>query len=74
MPRGAKAIHEQMVYKRGQYDSEKNAFTKAVDQVVSESVNEFKKEFYRQVDANYTAEVMAAATRKLQERLGLKVA
>lgn len=69
-----KAIHEQMIYKKCNYDSDKNAFSKAVDEVVKESVNSFKLAFNKQVDADYTAEVMAAATKKIQERLGLKAA
>lgn len=66
-----KSITENMVYKRGQYESDKNVFTKAVDAVVSESVNAFKADFHKQVDANYTAEVMALATAALKKKLGI---
>jgi hypothetical protein len=67
-----KSIHEQMVYKKAQYDSDKNAFTKAVDEVVAEKIKEFKADFVKQVDAQFVAEAMAFATAKLKERLGVK--
>lgn len=69
-----KAINEQMVYKRAQYDSDKNVFTRAVDQVVSENVAAFKTEFNKLVDSNFTQEVLHQAQKKLQERLGIKPA
>lgn len=68
-----KAIHEQMKYKRAQYDSDKNAFTRAVDDVISENVKAFKAEFSKQVDAQFVAECMSHAASKLKDRLGIKV-
>ncbi len=69
-----KAVNDQMVYKTAHYSSDKNVFTKAVDEVVAQNVAIFKSDFNKQVDANFTAEVMTAAQKKLQERLGLKAA
>lgn len=66
-----KSITENMVYRRANYDSDKNVFTKTIDAVVSDSVNAFKTEFQKQVDANYTAEVMALATATLKKKLGI---
>lgn len=66
-----KTIHEQMVYKRTTYDSDKNAFTKAVDAVVGENVAEFKKEFQKLVTAQFVADAMAFATAEMSKRLGL---
>jgi hypothetical protein len=67
-----KSITENMVYKRASHESDKNAFTKAVDAVISESVNAFKQDFQKQVDANYTAEVMQFAQESLKKKLGIK--
>lgn len=65
-------INEEMVYIKKNHDSDKNTFTRAVDAVVGENVKKFKEEFNKQVDADFTKEVMAQATAKLQERLGIK--
>lgn len=66
-----KSITESMVYKRGQYESDKNVFTKAVDAVVSENVNAFKADFQKQVDANFTDEALQYATSALKKKLGI---
>lgn len=66
-----KAIHENMVYKKTQYNSDASAFTKAVDAVISANVNKFQQEFNREVDAQFVAQAMAFATEKLRERLNL---
>jgi hypothetical protein len=66
-----KTMQEQMVYKRSSYDSDKNAFTRAVDGAVSAKLDEFRKEYHRVVDGPFVAEAMAYATEKLRERLGL---
>lgn len=66
-----KSITENMVYKRANYESEKNAFTKSVDAVVEASVKEFRTDFQKQVDANFTSEVMVFATASLKKKLGI---
>lgn len=65
-------INEEMVYRKANYESDKNTFTRAVDAVVGENVKKFKEEFNKQVDAEFAREVMAQASAKLRERLGIK--
>ena len=65
------AIHENMVYKKANYESDKNVFTKAVDEVISQNVAAFKVEFGKQVDANVVAQTMQYATDTLKKKLGL---
>ena len=61
-----------MKYKKEGYSSRDNAFTQAVNGVVESQVTKFKTEFNKQVDASFVSEAMAYATKKLQERLGVK--
>lgn len=72
----AKDLHAtmaaEMVYKKSHYDSDKNAFTKAMDAAISEKLNAFKKEWLREVDAKFVADAMEYARSKLAERLGVK--
>lgn len=67
-----KTVTEQMVYKTGGYSSEKNAYTSAVDGLISKHVGEFKAAFDKQIDATFVREAMEYATKKLGERLGVK--
>lgn len=66
-----KTIHDQMVYKKESYDRE-NAFTKAVDGVVSENVKLFKTGFDKLVNEAFTRECFEYARIKTQEKLGIK--
>lgn len=66
------AINEEMKYKKEGYSSRDNVFTQAVNSVVESQVTKFKTEFNKQVDASFVSEAMAYATKKLQERLGVK--
>lgn len=66
-----RSINENMVYKRANYESDKNAFTKAVDQVVGSNLKEFKAEFQKQVDAQFTAQAMSYAAESLRKKLGI---
>lgn len=68
----AQVINEQMVYKRSSYDSDKNAFTRVVDDAVKEMVDKFKKDYSRTVDEMFTQECLTFAQEKLRERLGIK--
>jgi dGTP triphosphohydrolase len=68
----AKEILSQMVYKKVAYDGDKNVFTRAIDSVIEENLKLFKAEMKKQVDAQYTAAVLQAATEALRQRLGIK--
>lgn len=69
-----KMVTSQMTYIPKNYNSEKNAFTAAVDAVVSDRVGTFKADFDKTVDSKFIAEAMAYATKKLAERLNVKAA
>lgn len=66
------SVTEQMVYNKGNYSSDKNAFTRAVDEAVEAHVKEFKTQFNKLVDETFCAEAMNYAQKKLAERLGIK--
>lgn len=66
-----RAIHEHMKYEKRQWDNEKNAFTKAVDDVIAQHIKTFKDDFTKHVDAEFTREAMNFATKKLREKLGI---
>jgi hypothetical protein len=66
-----KSITENMVYRRANYESDKNAFTKAVDAVIEASMKEFRTDFQKQVDANFTAAAFEYATNSLKKKLGI---
>lgn len=66
-----KSITANMQYKKTQYSSDKNAFTKAVDEVIEENVKLFKDDFKKQVDAQFTAAAMQYATDVLKKKLGI---
>lgn len=70
----AKAVQQSMVYKQSSYSSDKNSFTKAVDEAVSANVIKFKSSYEKMVDAKFVAEAMEYATKKLAERLNVKAA
>jgi hypothetical protein len=65
-------LKTEFIYKKGQYDSDKNAFTRSVDSLVSEQVSLFKKEYNSKVDEVFTQEALNYATLKMKERLGIK--
>lgn len=67
-----KTIHEQMVYKKTNYDSDKNAFTKAVDAVIAENVKHFQTEFNTLVNSQFTHSCFVYAQTELQKKLGIK--
>jgi hypothetical protein len=66
-----KSITENMKYAKTTYSSDKNAFTKAVDEVIEENVKLFKADFNKQVDAQFTAAAMQYATDALKKKLGI---
>jgi hypothetical protein len=64
-------ILSEMTYKKANYDSDKNAFTKAVDATVNAQLHQFSKEFQKTIDAEFTRQALATATEALRKRLGV---
>lgn len=67
-----KAVNEQMVYRKGRYDSDSTPFAKAVDGVVESNVKNFKAEFDKLVNEKFTQEALRYAEEKLRQKLGIK--
>lgn len=65
-----KSVHEQMIYQKTNYPSERNAFTKAVDEVLQNEAKAFETQFKKLVDDNYVAQTKAYAVKVLKEKLG----
>ena len=61
-------LTDQMVYKSARYDSEKNYFTKNVDEIMSEKMSVFKKDFNTKVDEAFSTEALAYASAKMIEK------
>jgi len=68
-----KVITENMVYKKTQYASDRNAFTKAVDEVIAENVKTFQAEFNSLVTTEFAKESLAHAVAVLKKKLGIDV-
>jgi len=66
-----KVVIENMQYKRANYESDKNVFTKTVDAVIAENVASFKTDFNKKVDAEFTAAAMQYAQEALKKKLGI---
>jgi hypothetical protein len=66
-----RSIAENMVYKKTTYSSDKNAFTKAVDEVIEENLKLFRTDFEKLVNAGFTASAMEYATNALKKKLGI---
>ena len=67
-----KAIGEQMKYQPKQYQSDENAFTKAVRSIVEAKTRAVQEEITKQVDTQFKADAITFAVKKLSERLGIK--
>lgn len=65
-------LKSEFVYKKGQYPSDKNAFTSAIDNTVSDQMIIFKKEYNKICDNMFTQEALNYAVLKMKERLGIK--
>lgn len=65
-----KVVTEEFVYKKSSYNSDKNPFTRAVDEVLEMQAKAFKKQFDELISANYVAETKAYAVKVLKEKLG----
>jgi len=66
-----KSINEQMVYSKKTFSSDENAFTRAVDAVVSANISTFKAAFDKIVHEKFTNEAFAYATGQLKKKLGV---
>lgn len=66
-----KALHENMKYVKKSYDSEKNVYSKLIDDYVGQQVRTFQTEYFRQIDAQFLSECHDYAIKKLRERLKL---
>ena len=66
-----KSITDNMVYRKGNYSSDNNAFTKAVDSVMEEQLKAFKADFNKTVDATFTAAAFAHAREAIQKKLNI---
>ena len=66
-----KTIQEQMVYKKESYESNKNAFTKAVDGIIEEQMREIKKDFAKQVSTETAKQAFEEAVKLLKQKLGV---
>jgi FKBP-type peptidyl-prolyl cis-trans isomerase (trigger factor) len=67
-----KEVHSQLVYKKTSSSYDRNLFTKAVDDTVEENLRQFKADFNKKVDQDYTAACMEYARQKLMDKLGIK--
>lgn len=65
------SITENMQYKKTAYHSDANAFTKAVDAVITSHLETFKADFQKRVDADFTSKALAYATEALKKKLGI---
>lgn len=66
-----KTIHEQMVYKKTSYASDRNAFTVAVDSIIEEQMRVIAKEYKTQVDEALGKKAFELAIDTLRTKLGL---
>jgi len=64
-----KTLTGEMVYKKCNYDSDKNFFTRNIDSIVGEQMKEFKKDFDNKVDEVFTKEAFEYAFIKMQQKL-----
>lgn len=67
-----KQLETECKWKDARYESDKNAFTKAVEGVVSKMTAEFKAKFNTEVNALFVKETLEHAQLKLREKLGIK--
>lgn len=67
-----KQIHKEMTYNKGNYNSDRNTFTRTVDDIVEKLTSDFKKSYNTEVDSKFTKDALFYAETKLRERLGIK--
>jgi hypothetical protein len=67
-----KSIGSGMVYKKCQWDSDKNAFSKIVDSIIVENIKSFKEVYDKQVNQTFINDAFDYATKQLKEKLKIK--
>jgi hypothetical protein len=65
------SITSQMVYKKSNYESDKNVFTKAVDSIISEQMKIISEDYKKTVNETIGKEAFALAINTLKTKLGL---
>ena len=64
-------LTKNMTYNAARYDSDKNYFTKNVDEIMSVKMAEFKNQFDTHVNETFTKEAFQYAIEKIGKRLGV---
>ena len=63
-------ITQEMVYKPTNYDRDKNYFTKNVDEILSQKMKEFKKDYDAKIDEVFTKQALEYAFNEMKKKLG----
>lgn len=63
-----KQMQKEFVYKKANYDSDKNAFTRSIDDTLKLLLEQFKKEFNVKVDEQFLVDAHEYAFKKIKER------
>jgi len=66
-----RVFSENMQYKKTSSSYDRNAFTKAIDEMVEVECKKFQKDFNTKVDATFTSSCMEYATNALKRKLGI---
>jgi len=67
-----KDIEKEMVWRDGNWDSEKSIYTKTVRACLDQKFKTFTAEFNKQIDAIFVQECMNYAQEALRKRVGIK--
>ena len=62
-------IETQCVYKKNSYPSDNSAFTKAIDETVYKKMQEFRAEFYKEVDTKFMKDAFEYAKKQFEKKL-----
>ena len=65
-------IQKALVWKDGNWDSDKSVYTKTIQRLVDSKLAEFAKQYQKEIDTKFIAAAFDHATKKLSERIGLK--
>lgn len=68
-----KAITDNCQYKKERYDSDKNVFTKVVDDCIDQNFKQMRDEFNNLYTKKFQDEALAYAATRMKELLGIKV-
>jgi len=68
-----KEITSQMVYKKANYDSDKNTFTRSVDSVIAENVKAMQKDFDNKIIEMFQKEAFDYAMKQMAKKLEVKI-